>query len=493
MNREESAQKTLDQYSYKYTALVQDYDRLRWHLLTASSGIVGRIKTVFFGAALFINQLRLDYLLSRPKLQQALTSQNGEELRYQQLAHAASYHPQFDLWDSLRLHGQKIRTFKAWEKARLQSDFSIAAAPLQKLLKMQFSRAHDAGYDPYQYALAEHSRGLRDSDVGQIMSDTYRSYIKLNTAKHKQSASTQVLSLPPVVLDKNTQQRIVTRLWADMGLDMARIDVRKGAHPACLGYHDDVVLSMVYDENNVLNSFLTALHEGGHALYRQNLPRSLAGQADGLIVGRDMDEAMALFWEHGVAHHPAFAEYLARVIGEETHGEVALNAAALHQSIATGGSDGLRISADVMHYPLHLMQRRAVMKTLVQNGGETEKLKHIFNAEAAGYIGAAAKYDDDGGGVLQDPHWFTGDLADFDNYFMGQHYALTLYQHMQPDHYAGDIKRGNFAPLAAWLNEHVYKHGAQYTSCELVEKAVGVKGAQAANGYRQHISQIIEL
>ncbi len=41
----------------------------------------------------------------------------------------------------------------------------------------------------------------------------------------------------------------------------------------------------------------------------------------------------------------------------------------------------------------------------------------------------------------------------------------------------GDLDRqigaGEFAPLRAWLTEHIYRHGRKYTAPEIVQRATG--------------------
>ena len=492
IQKEQSVHKTLDDYSRKYLELENGYDELRWRLLTTPKGFFSGLESLYNGAQLFVNQMRTPHVLSQDELQDALKKGHVDQhVRYQQLAHAASYHEESDFFGQLYLNYLKLRAFGAWEKAHARDDFNVAAAPLGRLLKTQFARAEKAGKSPYDYGLAAYSRGLKDRTVETLMNDTYRAYVQLNSERLKQG-NTEQKTYAPLVINKNAQQRIVKRIWADMAVDMDRLQYSEGAHPACFGSYDHVMLSMAYDEDNALNTFMSAVHEGGHALYRQNLPCALYGRAAGKIAGRDMDEAMALFWEHGIAHNPNFAEYLSRVICDETGGEVDYPAADIHAQIIGGGGNGLRINADVLHYPLHLMQRRAVMKNLVRQGGDIRNLKQIFNAEAASYIGADADYSHDRHGILQDPHWFAGDYADFDNYFMGQNYALALYQHMQPARFEHLIKDGQFMPIVKWLNANIYQYGALFTSAEIVGNVVPPK-QMGVNGYAAHMRDVYKL
>ena len=58
-----------------------------------------------------------------------------------------------------------------------------------------------------------------------------------------------------------------------MGYDMetGRIDISE--HPFTAGNHDDVRITLRYDEKDLRTALFSAIHEGGHALYEQGFKR----------------------------------------------------------------------------------------------------------------------------------------------------------------------------------------------------------------------------
>ena len=50
----------------------------------------------------------------------------------------------------------------------------------------------------------------------------------------------------------------------------------------------------------------------------------------------------------------------------------------------------------------------------------------------------------------------------------------TAYRLANPE-WDGEIRRGDFAPLLAWLRTNVHQHGRKYDAQELVERVTGTR------------------
>lgn len=438
MNRDNKARKTLDIYTHQYMDLQQRYDKLRWQMLTSHS-VLG---TFVAGLRLFANQIRCVSLLRGRGLQNALAQHEGHiDDEHAALAHAAQHYKGASLWHEAKLNFYKIRSYQGWEKARAQNDFNAVRAPFDALLSTQFNdAAHGKSYDDL---LALQSRGLNSADVEALMADSYRRYIKLNADFLKAAPRSQAAAHHKWQIMAQDQERIVKRIMDDMGVDFARLSYREGAHPACFGYGDDVFISMHYDDKDALKTILAAVHEAGHALYRQNLPRNQAGQT-----------------LRGVA------AYLSRVIDEETQGVMQLPPNEILSRLMARGPDKDRANADIVEYGLHGIARHGVMKQLTAQCLNAAHLPQVFNEASIAYLGHLPP--DEGAGVLQDPHWFAGEFTDFDNYFIGQHYALHLYEAISASHGEEALNSamagGDFTPITHWLHDNVWQHGALKSS-----------------------------
>jgi carboxypeptidase Taq len=82
---------------------------------------------------------------------------------------------------------------------------------------------------------------------------------------------------------------------------------------------------------------------------------------------------------------------------------------------------------------------------------------------------------DDAAGVLQDVHWGAGLIGYFPTYTLGNLQAAQLWETISaalPD-VDEQIERGDFAPLQAWLREHVHVHGRKLPPPELLARVTG--------------------
>ncbi len=82
---------------------------------------------------------------------------------------------------------------------------------------------------------------------------------------------------------------------------------------------------------------------------------------------------------------------------------------------------------------------------------------------------------DDAQGVLQDVHWSAGLIGYFPTYALGNMIAGQLWRKVHED--VPDLERpdrgGRARRLREWLSENVHRHGAKFTTAELLERVVG--------------------
>jgi carboxypeptidase Taq len=78
-------------------------------------------------------------------------------------------------------------------------------------------------------------------------------------------------------------------------------------------------------------------------------------------------------------------------------------------------------------------------------------------------------------GALQDIHWGAGSFGYFPSYALGCLIAAQLWEAMESD--LGprdeDLRRGDVAPIKAWLAERVHRHGRRLDTIPLLEQATG--------------------
>ena len=109
---------------------------------------------------------------------------------------------------------------------------------------------------------------------------------------------------------------------------------------------------------------------------------------------------------------------------------------------------------------------------LMEGRLEVDDLPAAWNAAVERLLGVSVP--DDAQGVLQDVHWGAGMIGYFATYTLGNLAAAQLWERVRRDlDIDAQLARGEFAPLRAWLAEHVHRHGRRYTPRELLVRATG--------------------
>ncbi|MBO1912079.1 carboxypeptidase M32, partial [Microvirga sp. 3-52] len=162
-----------------------------------------------------------------------------------------------------------------------------------------------------------------------------------------------------------------------------------------------------------------------HGLYEQNIDKELEGLpvADGTSMG--IHESQSLFYEQFVGHHENFWKYnfdLLKSHSPKQFEDVELNE--FLRAINASKPSFIRIEADELTYPLHIMIRYEIEKELFNGDLEVQDLPRVWNEKYKEYLGVTP--ENDGEGVLQDVHWSGGSFGYFPSYALGYMYAAQL-------------------------------------------------------------------
>ncbi len=134
----------------------------------------------------------------------------------------------------------------------------------------------------------------------------------------------------------------------------------------------------------------------------------------------------------------------------------------------------IRVTADEVSYPLHVILRYEIEKQLFEGEITIEDLPSVWNEQMLKYFGIATNgnYKD---GVMQDMHWSWGYFGYFPSYTFGQLMAAQLYSTFSKDNgdFEGHLKAGDFTLLHAWLQKNVYSYASSISSDELLLKVTG--------------------
>src|SRR5919107_4714818 len=181
-------------------------------------------------------------------------------------------------------------------------------------------------------------------------------------------------------------------------------------------------------------------------------------------------ESQSKLWENHVGRHPAFATVIAAELAAGGH---AVEPADLHAAVVRVQPALIRVSADPLTYPLHIVLRFELEVALVEGALEVADLPAAWSDGMRRLLGVEVPGDADG--VLQDVHWAAGAFGYFPSYALGSIIAAQLWERLEADAGSQDdaLRAGDVTAVRGWLADHVHGHGRRLDTEPLVEAATG--------------------
>ena len=271
------------------------------------------------------------------------------------------------------------------------------------------------------------------------------------------------------------QRELVREVVGLMGFDAAEWRIDDTVHPFATRIGGgDVRITTRWDERFWPTGLFGAMHECGHGLYEAGLPHRLRRSPLGATESLGMHESQSRLWENMVGRGRAFSTVLAPRIAAWAGGELSdLDADRLYRAVNRVKPSFIRVEADEATYALHIILRFELEQELVEGSIAVRDLPEAWNARFEESFGIAVENDVDG--VLQDVHWSAGLIGYFPTYALGNLIAGQLWEraHVDLPELEDQIAAGELAPLREWLGERVHRHGAKFTTPELLAREVG--------------------
>jgi carboxypeptidase Taq len=363
----------------------------------------------------------------------------------------------------------------AWEEARRSDDYATFLSPFAQLLKLMRERAEALKLSEtlYDGLLDEHEPGMRRTRLDPLLEKTGARLRALVPALAERTRRYAEL-LPRGGYHQARQRRFCADLLRDMGFDFKRGRLDRSTHPfTMMASDDDVRLTIRSIADDPLRAIFATLHEGGHALYDQGLPRELHGTllADAPSMG--VHESQARLWENHVGRSAAFwRHYFAELQAAFPARLQRLDARGFQRAINVVAPGVNRVAADEATYNLHVLVRYELEIALLDGDLAVTDLPSAWDERYRSYLGVSAQLPRDG--CLQDVHWALGEFGYFPTYTIGNLYAAQLVDAYDRDHdLDAELATGDLASLRAWLAENLYAHGAELPAEALIERITG--------------------
>lgn len=366
-----------------------------------------------------------------------------------------------------------------WREARAKADFAMVLPSLSHLLGLvrQKAAAKSAalGVGTYDALLDLYEPEGRSDEIDGVFADL-ESFLPsfLSSVMDAQGARPRP-QLPPGPFPEDAQKAIALKFMTAIGFDFTHGCLDTSHHPFCGGYPGDVRLTTRYDTADFTSAMMGVLHETGHAQYEAGLPAGdWYGQPVARARGMAIHESQSLLMEMQACRSTNFIGW-----------------AAPHLKATFGGSDAtwdsdnlyrlgiwvepgfIRVDADEVTYPAHVIIRYRLEKALIEGRMELTDLPAAWNESYQKLLGITPP--NDRLGCLQDIHWYGGAWGYFPTYTLGAMCAAQLFAaatKADPNVLTG-LGQGDFAPLMKWLRAHVHSKGSLLSTRDLLTQATG--------------------
>ncbi|MFT4414162.1 carboxypeptidase M32 [Fredinandcohnia humi] len=363
-----------------------------------------------------------------------------------------------------------------WEEAKEKSDFTLFQPYLEKLVETTKRFIGYWGYEGNKYntLLDMYEPGITVDVIDKVFLELREKIVPLvkaiSESDNKPNTSFLFNEFP-----KENQRELSLEILRKMGYDFQSGRLDETVHPFATGLNPgDVRVTTNYDENDFRTAVFGTIHEGGHAIYEQNISKNLIGTnlCDGTSMG--IHESQSLFYENILGRSLPFWKNNYELLKKYSNGQFDdVTVDDFYRAINESKPSLIRIEADELTYPLHVMVRYEIEKGLFNDEIEVKDLPEVWNAKYEEYLGI--RPENDAKGVLQDVHWSGGSFGYFPSYALGYMYAAQLKNAMLKDlpNYDELLEEGNLAPIKEWLTEKVHQFGKLKKPLEILEDVTG--------------------
>lgn len=376
----------------------------------------------------------------------------------------------------VELSKTSVLSQSAWVDARAARDFSAFAPWLEKMMALKRQQAAcygSASGDPYDALLDTYEPGETAASLRPVFASLTPQLIKLlgKVRGSSRRAPTEVLHRHFPI---EPQRTITLAIAKAIGFDSnaGRLDV--SVHPFCTGIGPgDTRITTRYSESDFTGALLGTLHETGHAMYEQGLPKATwSGTALAEAASLGIHESQSRLWENQVGRGRSFwTHFWPGMCDAFGLSDIPLEKWLF--AINAIEPTFIRTEADELTYNVHVALRFDLEHALVNGDLAVADVPAAWDARMLSDFGLTVP--DQSMGCLQDVHWSAGLIGYFPTYTLGNLYAAELFDTFSAAHpnCQDDFARGDFSGLLKWLRENVHRHGRRYRARELCQRVTG--------------------
>jgi carboxypeptidase Taq len=376
-----------------------------------------------------------------------------------------------------RLAKATARAEVFWVEAKKANDFKLLAPHLEEVVHLVRDKAallgQARGLAPYDALVDGFTPGISTGDIDTIFKALSRKLPGLIN----EAIEVQAAHAPTPLSGKFTvarQRSLSVDVLKALGFPFDRGRLDESEHPFTEGVPGDIRVTTRFDLNDPFSGLLGAVHETGHAMYDLGLPLEWRDQPVGRDRGLALEESQSLLFEMNLCRSRSFVKYVRPLL--EKYLQVSgpeWEEANLYRHLIRVRRSTIRMDADELTYPVHIMLRYELEKKILEGSLPIADLPEAWNDILEQRLNIRPANDVDG--CLQDIHWAVGHFGYFPSYVLGAVIAGQLNEAMRAARPLLDeeIAAGQFGGVMDWLRDNVHGVGARLPVQELIKQATG--------------------
>ena len=362
----------------------------------------------------------------------------------------------------------------AWEDAKNASDFSIFALHLEKMIALTKEMAGytDPGKEVYDVLLDKYEEGMDSATIDRLFGELKEALIPLvkKILAAKQPDDTKF----HVYFDPDDQRKVQDLLLSYIGFSKDAGAVGETEHPFTLNFSSkDVRVTNHYYEHDPISAMFSAIHEGGHAIFEQNVNPEYDNTAAGSCRYMGVHESQSRFYENILGRNKNFWIPVYEKVQELMPQMKDISLDEFYREINHVRNSLIRTEADEVTYCFHIILRYEMEKAIFRDNVPVAKLPELWNQKMKEYLDITPANDAEG--ILQDMHWSDGSFGYFPSYLLGSIYDGMYLEELEKELGPVDeiLKEGRIKEITKWLNEKIHWYGSTRTPKEVIANVCG--------------------
>ena len=320
-----------------------------------------------------------------------------------------------------------------WKKAKEKQDYEIFKPYLKEVIELAIKQANCVGYEGHIYNafLDDFEKGMTVEELDRIFPPLRDGLVELLNKIMK--AKQEELSHPTGEFDKERQERLSLMLLDAMGYDYkesGRVDETEHPFTSTLGPKDVRITTHYYAES-IESAIFSSVHEGGHAIYDQNMPHELAEYGIDEAPSMGIHESQSRFYENIIGRSLSFWRAFYPKVQEIFPEYKNISLDEFYRLINNVTPSFVRTEADEVTYSLHVIIRYEIEKLMVSGVVTVDELPALWNQKYEEYLGIVPPNDSEG--LMQDVHWSEALIGYFPSYSLGNLYGAQFYHQMKKE------------------------------------------------------------